>query len=76
MARMFRIGNAVYCYYNQAKDLTVFDSDQEGPAYDLLHWLEQQVGPETSNRTTQEMLQIYWDEYLEGRLTIGYEGQR
>ena len=68
MARMFRIGNATYCYYNRAKELAVFDSADQStpPAQDLLDWLEQQLSPKTPSRSAQELLQIYFEEYLEG----------
>jgi hypothetical protein len=73
MARMFRIGNATYCYYNRAKELTVFDStdQQAAPAEDLIEWLEQQLNY-TSDRSkvesgsARELLEVYWEEYLEG----------
>lgn len=57
MARMFRIGNAVYCYYNRAKDLAVFGHRPQEPAEDLLEWLEPQPGIE--NRCAVESLLIY-----------------
>ena len=68
MARMFRIGNATYCYYNRAKELTVFDAGDQTtpPAKDLLEWLEQQLSPKTESRSARELLQIYFEEYLEG----------
>lgn len=68
MARMFRIGNATYCYYHQSNDLSVFDrsSPQSPPAVDLLEWLEQQLNPATESRSARKLLEIYWEEYLEG----------
>lgn len=73
MARMFRIGNATYCYYNRVKDLAVFDSGEHKtePAGDLLEWLEQHLNrtadrPKTENRSARELLEVYFDEYLEG----------
>lgn len=78
MARMFRIGNATYCYYNRAKDLAVFNSGDHNnePAGDLLGWLEQHLNltvgtpepdlPITENQLARELLEIYFDEYLEG----------
>ncbi len=68
MARMFRIGNATYCYYNRAKELAVFDAgDQPTPlAQDLLEWVEQQLSPKTESRSARELLNVYWEEYLEG----------
>lgn len=51
MARMFRIGNTIYCYYNRVKDLSVFDTvDQNtAPAEDLLEWLERQLSKKSEN---------------------------
>ena len=73
MARMFRIGNATYCYYNRAKELAVFDSPNqpEESAQDLLEWMEQQLNratdrPNTESRSARELLQAYFEEYLEG----------
>lgn len=73
MARMFRIGNATYSYYNRAKELAVFDAadQQTTPAEDLLEWLEQQLRgtadtPRTESRSARELLEIYWEEYLDG----------
>lgn len=68
MARMFRIGNATYCYYNRAKELAVFDTNSQNmpPARDLIEWLEQQLNPQTESRSARELLKVYWEEYLEG----------
>jgi hypothetical protein len=68
MARMFRIGNATYCYYNQAKELAVFDTNSQNtpPASDLIEWLEQQLSSQTESRSARELLNVYWEEYLEG----------
>ena len=68
MARMFRIGNATYCYYNRVKDLSVFDTaDQDtAPAEDLLEWLERQLLEKAESQSARELLAIYFEEYLEG----------
>lgn len=73
MARMFRIGNASYCYYNRAKELTVFgqangqlESEPIASSEDLLDWLERQVTGQSESRSARELLQIYFEEYLEG----------
>lgn len=68
MARMFRIGNATYHYYNRAKELAVFDTgDQHAvPGGDLLEWLEQQLSPKTESQSARELLNFYFEEYLEG----------
>lgn len=68
MARMFRIGNATYCYYNRVKDLFVFDAVNQNtaPAKDLLEWLEQQLTTKTKSQSACELLAIYFNEYLDG----------
>ena len=68
MARMFRIGNATYCYHNKVKELTVFGSGskEEQSTEDLLDWLAQQINPQTESRSARELLTIYFEEYLEG----------
>ncbi len=74
MARMFRIGNASYAYYNQVKELTVFgkESESDQPKGDLLDWLEQHLGVsegdrvQTESRSARELLDVYFEEYLAG----------
>ncbi|GAB4019135.1 hypothetical protein [Spirosoma koreense] len=70
MAQMFRIGNATYCYYNKVKDLPVFDQPAElepiASSEDLEEWLERQLAPQAESRSARELLQIYFEEYLEG----------
>jgi hypothetical protein len=69
MARMFRIGNATYCYYNRVKELSVFgqsDTQTVASNEDLLDWLERQLTPQSESRSARELLQIYFEEYLEG----------
>ncbi len=70
MARMFRIGNATYCYHNKVKDLPVFDqsadSEPVASGEDLEEWLERQLAPQLESRSARELLQIYFEEYLEG----------
>ncbi|GAB4043392.1 hypothetical protein [Spirosoma jeollabukense] len=80
MARMFRIGNATYCYYNRAKELAVFgqangqlDSEPIAPSEDLVDWLERQLAGQSESRSARELLQIYFEEYLEG---LQHEGLR
>lgn len=72
-ARMFRIGNATYCYQNQFGEVTGLSSDAAsdklssiGSSADLLEWLEQQIAAKPESRSVNEWLQIYFDEYLEG----------
>ena len=74
------IGNAAYCYYNRSKDLTVFGQpatdvsiDTIGSLDDLLDWLESQLSHQAESRSARELLEIYWDEYLEG---LPHEGLR
>lgn len=80
MARMFRIGNASYRYYQRANELAVFnkqsDSAQEGSVDsvdDLVAWLKQQIDPVTESRSARELLEIYFEEYLAG---LPHEGLR
>lgn len=80
MARMFRIGNATYCYYNRVNELAVFgqadnqmDSQPVASNEDLLDWLERQLAPQSESRSARELLQIYFEEYLEG---LPHEGLR
>ncbi|XWW48583.1 hypothetical protein JYG30_24960 (plasmid) [Fibrella sp. USSR17] len=80
MARMFRIGNASYCYYNRVKELPVFGQPQTESATgavasseDLLDWLERQVLQQNESRSARELLAFYFEEYLEG---LSHEGMR
>lgn len=80
MARMFRIGNASYRYYQRANELAVFnkqsDSAQEDSIDsidDLVAWLQEQINPQTETRSARELLNAYFDEYLAG---LPHEGLR
>lgn len=80
MARMFRIGNATYCYYNRVKELVVFgqpnmeiSNEIVNSTEDLLDWLERQVLFQNESRSARELLAIYFEEYLEG---LPNEGMR
>lgn len=80
MARMFRIGNATYCYYNRVKELAVFgqpgselNTETVASAEDLLDWLEQQLAPRNESRSARELLAIYFEEYLAG---LSHDGLR
>jgi hypothetical protein len=46
----------------------VFDTHNqpEEPANDLVEWLEQQLNSRAENRSARELLQVYFEEYLEG----------
>ncbi|MBN8820867.1 MAG: hypothetical protein J0I82_02495 [Spirosoma sp.] len=75
-ARMFRIGNATYSYYNKVKELTVFeqpDNQSVASSEDLLDWLERQLAGQAESRSARELLQIYFEEYLDG---LPHEGLR
>ena len=45
MARLLRIDNATYWYYNRAKELSVFNKQSAESVQDLLAWLGQQINP-------------------------------
>lgn len=73
MARMFRIGNATYCYYNRVDELPIFGqtdpavSGQEvASSEDLLDWLEGRLAQTQESRSARELLTIYFEEYLSG----------
>ncbi|RYC66488.1 hypothetical protein [Spirosoma sordidisoli] len=73
MARMFRIGNATYCYYNRANELSVFKKaidesagEEIATPEDLLEWLQKHLNPQQESRSARELLGIYFEEYLDG----------
>ena len=77
MARMFRIGNASYRYYQRANELAVFNKqadfaqeDSIDSIDDLVAWLKQQAA---ESRSARELLEIYFEEYLAG---LPHEGLR
>lgn len=61
-ARQFRLGNATYCYQTQ---FSQFSGESEETA---LEWLERQLmgAPDPENRTAAELLNVYFDEWLDG----------
>lgn len=66
-ARQYRIGNAAYSYQYQFNEVTGLNNDQTIKLpEDLLDWLEQQLSAKQVNRSANELLQIYFEEYLEG----------
>ncbi|GAB3753212.1 hypothetical protein [Spirosoma pomorum] len=77
MARMFRIGNATYRYYQRANELMVFNQEpvegQSDSVDGLVAWLERQINPRTETRAAGELLQFYFEEYLSG---LPHEGLR
>lgn len=80
MARMFRIGNASYRYYQRASDLTVLKKESHVTPGDsvetldeLVEWLHQQINPQVESRSARELLNVYFDEYLTG---LPHEGLR
>lgn len=73
MARMFRIGNATYCYYNRVNELSVFrkaidesEGEEIATPEDLLEWLQKRLNPQQESRSARELLEIYFEEYLAG----------
>lgn len=71
-ARQHRIGNAAYSYQYQFNHVAGLSNDQAsklpsvGPPEDLLEWLEQQLSVRQESRSANELLTIYFEEYLEG----------
>ena len=71
-ARQFRISNAAYCYQHQFNDVAGLNNDQAGEVpgvgdpEDLLQWVEQQRLARQESRSANELLTIYFEEYLEG----------
>lgn len=67
-ATMYRIGNAAYCYHFQFNDVagTGYDRQAETITEDLVEWLERQPGVKGQSQSAEELLHIYFDEYLDG----------
>ncbi len=66
-AQQFRIGNAAYAYQYQFNHVAGLNNDQTArTSEDLLGWLEQQVSARQENRSANELLNIYFEEYLDG----------
>lgn len=66
-ARQFRIGNAAYCYQYQFNDVAgLTSSETANVPEDLVEWLEQRLATKQENRSANELLQIYFEEYLDG----------
>lgn len=66
-ARQFRIGNAAYSYQYQFNEVAGLNNNQTAKLpEDLLEWLEQQLSVKQENRSANELLDIYFEEYLEG----------
>ena len=66
-ARQFRIGNAAYSYQYQFNDVAGLNNDQTAKMpEDLLEWLEQQLLARQESQSANELLNIYFTEYLEG----------
>ena len=71
-ARQFRIGNAAYSYQYQFNDVAGLNNDQTaktssvGLPEDLIEWLEQQLSDRQESHLATELLQVYFNEYLEG----------
>jgi hypothetical protein len=84
MARMFRIGNATYCYYNRVKDLSAYSNELlqvyfeeylEGLEHEGLHKAEIKGGIEKAKkgfpfmRYVLERHDIGMDEFLKMNLS-------
>ena len=65
-ARQLRIGNAAYCYQFQFSQVAGLNNQTAKLPEDLLNWLEQQLSARQENRSANELLKIYFEEYLEG----------
>lgn len=66
-ARQFRIGNAAYAYQYQFNDVAGLTKTEAGKIpEDLFEWLEQQLAAKQDNRPANELLKVYFEEYLEG----------
>ncbi len=67
-ALLYRISNAAYCYHQQFNGVTGLpenDSPLNLPE-DLSDWLEQRIAGVPDSHSANELLQIYFEEYLEG----------
>ena len=66
-ARQHRIGNAAYSYQYQFSDVAGLNSHQTARMpEDLLEWLEQQLSARQASQSANELLTIYFEEYLDG----------
>lgn len=65
--RQFRIGNAAYSYQHQFNDVAGLNNDQTSKMpEDLIEWLEQHLSAKQGSRSANELLKLYFKEYLEG----------
>lgn len=71
-ARQFRISNAAYAYQHQFNEVAGLGKDIStelpgvGPHGGLIEWLEKRVSSRQENRSATELIQLYFEEYLEG----------
>ncbi|XAZ82160.1 hypothetical protein A6C57_27920 (plasmid) [Fibrella sp. ES10-3-2-2] len=66
-ARQFRIGNAAYSYQYQFNDVAgLAKAETGGMPGNLAEWLEQQLVEKQDDRSANELLKIYFEEYLDG----------
>jgi hypothetical protein len=66
-ARQQRIGNAAYCYQHQFNDVAGLTSQPSiNLPDDLLTWLEQQLLVRQESRSANELLAIYFEEFMAG----------
>nr|WP_218964757.1 hypothetical protein [uncultured Arsenicibacter sp.] len=66
-ARQHRIGNAAYSYQYQFNDVAGLNNNQAAklPEY-LLEWLEQHLSAKQESHSANELLKLYFEEYLDG----------
>ncbi|MGF7218826.1 hypothetical protein GGR92_005005 [Spirosoma lacussanchae] len=66
-ARQYRIGNAAYCYQYQFNDVAgLTNRETANVPEDLVEWLAQRLTTKQENKSANELLQIYFEEYLAG----------
>lgn len=66
-ARQFRIGNAAYAYQYQFNDVAGLAKAETGRMPENLdEWLEQQLTSKRDNRSANELLKVYFEEYIDG----------
>lgn len=65
-ARQQRIGNAAYCYQHQFNDVAGLTDQSANQPDDLLTLLEQHLSARQESQSANELLAIYFEEFLEG----------
>ncbi len=78
-ARQQRINNAAHCYQHQFDDVAGLTHQSANQPDDLLIWLEQHLTKRQESRSANELLAIYFEEYLEGlandRIRVGEQAR-